>query len=247
VLQLSQLLLFSLLLLAKPCLPSPAVLWCRRLTSPAPRCVSRMDPPQALALAAQSLAERLLGQWLGPTDVSARLTPALLLCKAMQADNLGVSALLLEALGRWDRALDLRLAETLRATTPTQTSGETKEAYEEGEEERTLLLETLLTLVCRHVLRPPPSLLPLPQRLSMLSRVLHTWASLTLPVARLEALAHPGEAPDGASHSIRLSGESTSQEEPHRSWALHMLHTLLLELLVLQPREYLPLYESLVG
>jgi hypothetical protein len=143
----------------------------------------------------------------------------------MEEGNLGCASILLEAYGRWDRALDLRLTELGHMAGKTkgesQEDEETRGEEEEEVETRGLLLDTLVTLIRDHVLRGPASLLGMPQRLHMLSRVLRVWATHQLPVDRLEALVN----------------QEVGLKELGHVWAVHMLLALLLELLVLRARK----------
>lgn len=228
VMRLSQLLLFALLVVARPAARTYGLLWCRTIAGSgraraAPHYVASLSQAATQALAAQQLLEHLVQSWLSSHAIkgaapawdctSRRFTPALLLCRALENENVGCGALLLEAYGRWERALALRLSELRQVAESAVAEGE------EGEEARALLVQALLSLLRTHVLGAPGSLVGTAQRMHMLAQVLHAWADMGLPVDRLETLA---------------SGGPEAEEVVGGQAALQTLLTLLVELLVLR-------------
>lgn len=225
--QLADLLLHALLLLARPLartrLPLRAHAAADAASAPIPRPTGLALPDRA-ALEAQLLLERLVTAWApvtaaGPAAFSRnpRFTPAVLLALAMgrgssgggaDAVNAGVAARVLEAAGRAEAALALRLEEA--AAVHKAAAGS-----ENLDEE---LAALLLGLVRTHVLRRGRAEEDWGARRRMAARVLEAWARLSLPPGPLEALVLGGSGEEG----LGLGG-----------WERHMLMALLVDLLVL--------------
>ncbi len=149
---------------------------------------------------------------------NARFTPAALLALAMGEGtgggptNPGVAALILEAAGRPEAALELRLGEAAMLAT----KGGAAAASPENLEAEVMAL--LLGLVRSHVLcrgGGNGGSVDWSARRRMATRVLESWARLRLPPAPLEAFVL-GEEGDGSC-----------------GWERHVLKALLVELLVL--------------
>ncbi len=200
---LSDLLLEILLTLAQPLTGTRAVLEAHALAkckaTSATASLSRpagLALPQQEAFESQVLLEQLLRAWTTTTTTTTtaaahgsapsssahttrnvHFTPAIVLVRASTAKNAGAAALLLEAAGKWERALEVRLEEVAAIA---GAAGGTRDAMQTQADEA-----VLVGLLQTHVLHRES--LEWSTRRRMVATVLLSWARLGLSPAPLEA------------------------------------------------------------
>ena len=237
---LSDLLLEALLILAQPLAYTPTALQAHQLaqqktisTSSSSTFLARpanLSLPEREALEAQLLLEQLLVAWTSQSAASAtsfsstslsrnvHFTPAIILMRALTRttttpQNAGAAALLLEAAGEWEGALQVRLEEVVKIATGRTEGVDVDQAKEEA-------IEVLLGLLQSHVLLREDTL-RWSTRKRMAAKLLESWARLGLPPDRLEGVILP-------------SGDDTARAAAGLSpWAWHMGVALLTDLLIL--------------
>ena len=237
---LSDLLLEVLLILAQPLAYTRTVLHAHRLaqqktisTASGSTFLARppdLSLPEREALEAQLLLEKLVVAWTSQSAASVtssstfssrnvHFTPAIILMRALTRatttlKNAGAAALLLEAEGEWEGALQIRLDEVVKITTGCVEDVDVEQARKEE------AIEVLLRLLQSHVLVREDTL-KWTIRKRMAAKLLESWARLGLSPDRLESVILPS-VDDSARNAAGAS-----------SWAWHMGVALLTDLLIL--------------
>lgn len=237
---LSDLLLEVLLILAQPLANTRTALHAHQLaqqkitsTSSCSNFLARppdLSLPEREALEAQLLLEKLVVAWTSQSAASmtssssflsrsVHFTPAIILMRALTREtttpkNAGAAALLLEAAGEWEGALQIRLDEIVKITTRCEKDVDVEQACNEE------AIEALLRLLQSHVLLREDTL-QWTIRKRMAAKLLESWARLGLSPDRLENVILPS-VDDKARNAAGVS-----------SWAWHMGVALLTDLLIL--------------